>query len=156
MSSSLMGRGRWRRSVLAIVVACALVACSGPQRAPTATPIVAPRVATATFTPLSSPTPASPATPATATATVPASPPAAAGSPATPRVDVAAGSWAPAGVLAAARAGHTATLLPDGQVLVVGGSAGTGGAKVELGSAERYDSVTNSWRPAAALAEPRA
>lgn len=157
MPSSVVGRGRWRRTVLAIVVACALVACSGPQRAPTPTPTLAPFVATATFTPLSGPTPtASPTMTATATPTVPASPTVAAGTPATPRVDVAAGSWAPAGMLAAARAGHTATLLPDGQVLVVGGSAGTGGAAVELGTAERYDSVTNSWRPAAPLAEPRA
>lgn len=45
------------------------------------------------------------------------------------------------GNLATARNGHTATLLPSGKVLVVGGSDGTMG----LASAELYDPATGSW-----------
>ena len=44
--------------------------------------------------------------------------------------------------MAAARAGHSATLLPNGKVLVVGGTA-TGGAY--LTSAELYDPASGTW-----------
>jgi N-acetylneuraminic acid mutarotase len=47
---------------------------------------------------------------------------------------------------------HTATLLSDGTVLVVGGLNGQG---TPLASAEIYDPATNAWRRAASLAEPR-
>ena len=40
--------------------------------------------------------------------------------------DPATGTFAPAGSLAEARYGHTATLLPDDRVLVVGGWHGEG------------------------------
>jgi N-acetylneuraminic acid mutarotase len=47
------------------------------------------------------------------------------------------------------RVNHTATLLPNGKVLVVGG---TGGGPVgPLASAEIYDPVANTWSPAATL-----
>ncbi len=57
------------------------------------------------------------------------------------------GTWSGAGKMITPRHGHTATLLPDGKVLVAGGSdggarAGRGGA---LGSAELYDPDTGSW-----------
>lgn len=52
--------------------------------------------------------------------------------------------WTDTGNLQTPRAGHTATLLPDGKVLVVGGTtstAGVGAAGVEL-----YDPVTKVWK----------
>lgn len=67
--------------------------------------------------------------------------------------DPATNGWSPAGTLATARVGHTATLLPDGKVLVVGGR-GTDGAALD--SAERYDPQTNSWSAAGALGGARA
>ncbi len=55
---------------------------------------------------------------------------------------VAAGGWTPtAGSLSTARMNHTATLLPNGQVLVAGG-LGNGGA---LASAELFDPATGRW-----------
>ncbi len=62
------------------------------------------------------------------------------------------GTWASAGTLSARRQLHTATLLPSAivengaQVLVAGGSSGTGGA---LGSAEVWNGTT--WTPTSSL-----
>ena len=53
--------------------------------------------------------------------------------------------------LIVARNLHTATLLPNGKVLVVGGRDGRTG----LASAELYDRTTNAWSPAGTLATPR-
>jgi hypothetical protein len=55
--------------------------------------------------------------------------------------------WTPAGSLAAPRTDHTATLLGNGKVLVVGGSG--------LASTELYDPVANTWAPAAPLVAGR-
>jgi hypothetical protein len=55
--------------------------------------------------------------------------------------------WQAAGPMNDARFGHTATLLPSGQVLVVGGH----GSGDFLASAELYDPATNSWLPAGVL-----
>ena len=49
-----------------------------------------------------------------------------------------------------ARAQHTATLLRDGRVLVLGGSNGT-----TLSAAEIYDPTTDTWTKARPLATPR-
>ena len=49
--------------------------------------------------------------------------------------DVTTGSWSATGSLAAARSSHTATLLPNGKVLVTGGFGVGGGA---IASAELY------------------
>lgn len=57
-----------------------------------------------------------------------------------------AGSWAPAGRLLVARVGHTATPLPDGRVLVAGGSPSETGRDRTYDTAELYDPVTRSWR----------
>src|SRR6476619_7517259 len=46
------------------------------------------------------------------------------------------GTWETTGSMATARNGHTATLLPNGQVLVAGGHSN---------SAELYDPVTGLW-----------
>ena len=53
--------------------------------------------------------------------------------------DSNAGTWTSAASLGSARTGHTATLLPDGRVLVVGGSiVGPSYTTIELDSAELY------------------
>src|SRR5262245_50795836 len=50
--------------------------------------------------------------------------------------------WIATGSLATARQQHTATLLPDGRVLVAGGTDSNG---VVLSSAELYDPATHRW-----------
>jgi hypothetical protein len=77
----------------------------------------------------------SPAPPASSSPSQPASP-----------------SAGPTGPMMSGRGLHTATLLADGRVLVVGGYA-TG--QVALASAEIYDPVTDTFRPAGSLATPR-
>jgi hypothetical protein len=57
--------------------------------------------------------------------------------------------------MAVARYAHTATLLPGGRVLVVGG-IGAGGASTYLQSAEIYDPATGRWRSAAIPGRARA
>lgn len=54
--------------------------------------------------------------------------------------DPATGTWTYTGSLGAARFAHTATLLPDGKVLVSGGASHT-----PLASAELYDPATGTW-----------
>ena len=61
------------------------------------------------------------------------------------------GTFTGTGSLATARANHTATLLPDGKVLVGGGSSTAG----ILVSAELYDSVTGLWMGTGSLATAR-
>ena len=60
-------------------------------------------------------------------------------------------SWSSTGALRAARNGHTATLLPNGKVLVTGGYNGD----VALGSAELYDPATGTWSATGALSISR-
>jgi hypothetical protein len=50
-----------------------------------------------------------------------------------------------------ARASHTATLLPDGRVLVAGGTASSGGTA----TSEIYDPATNRWTPGPDMTAPR-
>jgi N-acetylneuraminic acid mutarotase len=47
---------------------------------------------------------------------------------------------------------HTATVLPNGEVLI---AAGQGDLSVTLDSAERFDPASQTWTPAASLAHPR-
>lgn len=56
--------------------------------------------------------------------------------------DPRTGRWTATGSMSMARFGHTATLLPDGSVLVVGGSVGD---EVTARSAEVYDPTTGAW-----------
>jgi hypothetical protein len=67
------------------------------------------------------------------------------------RYDPATEAWSAAASMAEPRWSHTATMLPDGRVLVVGGTDESG----PVGSAEVYDPVADGWSPAGVLAEPR-
>jgi N-acetylneuraminic acid mutarotase len=69
--------------------------------------------------------------------------------------DPVANSWSPAGNLITDRYYYTATLLPNGKVLAVGGyQAGVSPPRM-LMSAELYDPVTNTWAAASAMTYPR-
>ena len=63
----------------------------------------------------------------------------------------ASGTWAVTGSLNTPRAGHTATLLPNGQVLVSGGENATG----FLAGAELYNPSTGQWTVTGDMAAPR-
>jgi hypothetical protein len=54
-------------------------------------------------------------------------------------------TWSAAGTLGSARAGATATLLGNGQVLVVGGTTGTVATDTLATTAELYNPTTNAW-----------
>ena len=59
--------------------------------------------------------------------------------------------WSYTGSLNTPRRSHTATLLPDGKVLVAGG----GNISGDLDSAELYDPATGEWNPTGSLNMPR-
>jgi N-acetylneuraminic acid mutarotase len=69
--------------------------------------------------------------------------------------DPDSGSWTATGNMIEARARHTATLLPDGRVLVVGGS-GSGSGSDALATAELYDPDSGSWTATGNMIEARA
>jgi len=58
------------------------------------------------------------------------------------------------GSMTAARQGHTATMLPDGTVLIAGGSENIG-FRSELASAEIYDPTSGSFRATGSMMTPR-
>jgi len=64
-------------------------------------------------------------------------------------------SWSPTRNLATAREGHTATLLPNGKVLVVGGYDDYVFFPYVLASAELYDPATGTWSPSGNLGTAR-
>jgi hypothetical protein len=66
--------------------------------------------------------------------------------------DPASGSWTTTGSLGVGRGGHTATLLPDGRVLVAGGDSSSSGI---LASAELYDPASGAWTATGSLASAR-
>ena len=70
---------------------------------------------------------------------------------ASPAVAQTSGTWTVTGSLNTARAGHTATLLPNGQVLVAGGENTAG----FLASAELYNPSTGQWTVTGNMATPR-
>ena len=63
----------------------------------------------------------------------------------------APGRWRATDALDTARYDHTATLLPNGQVLVAGGSNNI----VALASAELYDPSTGMWAATGSMSTPR-
>jgi N-acetylneuraminic acid mutarotase len=68
--------------------------------------------------------------------------------------DPSTGNWSFTDHMAKARYGHTATLLPDGRVLITGG-AGPGGDCVNTVTAELYDPVSATWKPTRPMATER-
>jgi len=64
--------------------------------------------------------------------------------------------FAPTGSLGADRQGHTATLLPNGKVLVAGGASQFPDfAETSLANAEVYDPSTCTWSPTGSLGSAR-
>jgi Galactose oxidase, central domain len=59
--------------------------------------------------------------------------------------DPAAGTFAATGSMTVARNQHTATLLPNGQVLIVGGNGINNSSPVTLASAEIYDPIAGTF-----------
>jgi large repetitive protein len=57
----------------------------------------------------------------------------------------ATGKWTVTSSMTTPRLGHTATLLPDGQVLVAGGEATVNGAFTVFASAELYNPAAGTW-----------
>ncbi|MFE5806234.1 Kelch repeat-containing protein [Streptomyces sp. NPDC056491] len=70
--------------------------------------------------------------------------------------DPASGLWSPTGELREARFSHSATLLPDGRVLIAGG-AGVRSPQSHrtLRSAELYDPATRQWTAARPMTDAR-
>src|SRR5438270_3469204 len=62
--------------------------------------------------------------------------------------DPATGTWTNTGQLAIGRGGHTATLLPNGMVLVAGGLDSTSNPSA---SVELYDPATGAWAATGSL-----
>jgi Tol biopolymer transport system component len=69
--------------------------------------------------------------------------------------DPASSSWTATGSMTSSRAGSTATLLPDGKVLVAGGYCCGLGGRSALASAELYDPISGSWTATGSMATAR-
>jgi N-acetylneuraminic acid mutarotase len=69
------------------------------------------------------------------------------------RYSPSSNSWSLAASLLEARKQHSASLLSNGEVLVVGGVGSKG---ISLAGAERYDPAKNAWSPAGYLSQARA
>jgi N-acetylneuraminic acid mutarotase len=66
--------------------------------------------------------------------------------------ETSTGRWTATATMTAPRFGHTATLLPDGKVLVAGGDPGDGTIAL---SAELYDPSSGRWTATGSMAEAR-
>jgi N-acetylneuraminic acid mutarotase len=65
--------------------------------------------------------------------------------------DPATGTWSATGSMSTSRSSHTATLLPDGKVLVVGGFSDSS----IVASAEVYDPATGTWSATGSMSQAR-
>ena len=82
---------------------------------------------------------------------------------ATPCVDLATAeiydptskTFSPTGSMSTARSQHTATLLPNGKVLIAGGSIAVGTTHTTLATAESFDPQTGSFTPTGPMNTPR-
>src|SRR6476620_9348479 len=63
--------------------------------------------------------------------------------------------WDTTGPMTVERANATATMLPNGSVLVAGGKAGIGPAFTVLASAELYDPGKGGWSPTGSMNLPQ-
>ena len=68
--------------------------------------------------------------------------------------DPSTNSWTTVNPLTTGRSVHTATLLPSGKVLVVGG-LNTAASASSIAVAELFDPATNTWTPAGSLSNAR-
>ena len=68
--------------------------------------------------------------------------------------DPATATFSTTGSMTAARQGHTATMLPDGTVLIAGGAANIG-FRSQLASAEIYDPASGSFHATGSMSTPR-
>jgi N-acetylneuraminic acid mutarotase len=66
----------------------------------------------------------------------------------------ATGTWSPAGTMSVKRAYHSATLLPNGKVLIAAGCA-TVGSCTPYNTSEVYDPTTNTWTGTGNLQQAR-
>jgi hypothetical protein len=64
------------------------------------------------------------------------------------------GTWSATGSMIAARAGHTATKLPNGRILVAGGAPQPDDTSA-IASAEIYDPTTGTWSATGGMVTPR-
>jgi N-acetylneuraminic acid mutarotase len=69
--------------------------------------------------------------------------------------DPATGSWSNTSSLHTSRGNHSATLLPSGKVLVVGGVTATCGGTLPLTDAELYDPSSGTWSTTGAMSVAR-
>jgi hypothetical protein len=72
--------------------------------------------------------------------------------------DASSGTFIPAGNMTTSRSGHTATLLPDGKVLIAGGHASFGSGAwgdTAQSSAELYDPLPGTFTPTGSMRAPR-
>lgn len=67
----------------------------------------------------------------------------------------ATGAWTVTGSMSTAREAHTATLLPNGEVLVAGGEAFINGSPVIFSSAELYNPATGTWAKTSSMSVAR-
>ena len=65
------------------------------------------------------------------------------------------GTWSSTGSMSTARLFHTATLLPNGEVLVAGGFTTAGLSSAELASAELYNPTTGDWSSTGSMSSAR-
>jgi hypothetical protein len=70
--------------------------------------------------------------------------------------DPAVGTWSSTGSMSMVRGNHTATLLPNGKVLVAGGGVMSSTSDTTTASAEIYDPIAGSWSGTGSMSIARA